>query len=1391
MEQNEAAQPDAPEETPKTPERRRRRLPRWFVYPLAFVTAVFAAFVVTFFTVDLGPYVKAQAEKQGSAWLNRRMTIGRVSARMSPGKFQFDDLVIEGLEPGDRPFLKVRQLTVSLPWWTIFSRQLIIESIQMTDWDMVIENFPAGGRYPTGRSSFPRVTGPPRDPNKPKGPKRFTTTLSQVLATNGRFTYVDHGTPWSIDASNMRVQMYRRDARDDYGGTASFDGGTVRIQTYEPFGARMQSRFSMKGTDLHFDRIDLLTDGATSVLEGDLQMANWPEQTYQIRSKIDIPTQKNIFFNKERFTATGNADFQGTFHLFKTGRELKGKWQTPVAHVKIGANNWRFPNLRGDVLWLPDRLEVTNARSGLYGGSAEFDYRLLSLDRKSGPRRAVWNVKYQDVSLPELTDFMQLEGIRLAGRATGFNRLEWPLGGWAQLRGAGEVNLHAPAGAQMMGRELTPEMIAAQAALPEAAGPFNPRAPLGYVPIAGRIQYTLDPEWITLGDSWVATPKTYVEFDGRTAYYQRSRIPFHVASLDWQESDRVFAGILTAFGSPTSAVPVGGVGTFDGVMLGAFRDPRIEGTFTGDNMRAWDVTWGRGSAEVVIEDSYVNVSRSSLVSGEAAIDATGKFSLGYPRRDEGEEINARVVLRRWPMKDLRHAFELDDWPVDGLVSGEYVLTGHYETPVGNGRLVIDNGVAYGETFDQATANLKFEGSGVRLEKFDVRKSGGASALAGTMTGAAWVGWDGNYSFTADGERIAVESLKTLENPTAPLSGTLRFKASGTGTFEVPQYDVNFGIVDLFAADEGIGQMTGHLGLRGELLTLDFEAASPRLAVSGAGRVALTDEMDAELTLRFNQTSLDPYIRFFEPRLSPFTNAIAGGTVRVTGELANPEHLLVEARVEDLALTLFDYQIRNDGVIELDMDRQRIDIGQLKLQGEGTQLQLTGAADLAAKTMDVRATGDANLGILQGFFRDLRASGSAAIAAGVSGTFEKPEFSGKATITDGRIRHFLMPRSLDQINGAVSFDAGGLRVDSVTATLGGGSVTFGGRIPLEGFTPGELNLTAVGEGMRINYPEGFRSEIDADINLRGTVQSPLLTGRVTVRDALYERRFQTTPNLFDFGGQTLAVGAPASTSVVPLRFDIQIDAPPGSLRIQNNVARLEAEADLRLQGTYDRPQLSGRAEINRGDVVLEGNRYLVTRGTIDFINPAAIEPYFDIEAETRVRFGTQTYRVTLAFLGTTARFVPTITSDPPLPMVDIVALLLGEGPVGNLNELRSVSSAGATTETDLLASLGSRLLTSPFQAPVDVVTERVFGSGTTVLITPSIGTEEDPLAPSARVVIGRRLSSRAYLTFSRGLGNSTHQQIIVLEYDQSDRVGWIITQNGDRTFAIDFRVRHVF
>ena len=128
-------------------------------------------------------------------------------------------------------------------------------------------------------------------------------------------------------------------------------------------------------------------------------------------------------------------------------------------------------------------------------------------------------------------------------------------------------------------------------------------------------------------------------------------------------------------------------------------------------MRAWNVVWGQARSDVVIENSYATIKNAVISAGDSEIVANGQFSLGYPRRDGGEEINTVVRMTRRPMADLKHAFELDDYDMDGVVSGEYHVYGHYETPLGFGRLLIDNGIAYGETFDTMTSALRFEGNG--------------------------------------------------------------------------------------------------------------------------------------------------------------------------------------------------------------------------------------------------------------------------------------------------------------------------------------------------------------------------------------------------------------------------------------------------------------------------------------------------------------------------------------------------------------------------------------------------------------------------------------------------------------------------------------------------------
>jgi hypothetical protein len=59
-----------------------------------------------------------------------------------------------------------------------------------------------------------------------------------------------------------------------------------------------------------------------------------------------------------------------------------------------------------------------------------------------------------------------------------------------------------------------------------------------------------------------------------------------------------------------------------------------------------------------------------------------------------------------------------------------------------------------------------------------------------------------------------------------------------------------------------------------------------------------------------------------------------------------------------------------------------------------------------------------------------------------------------------------------------------------------------------------------------------------------------------------------------------------------------------------------------------------------------------------------------------------------------------------------------------------------------------------------------------------------------VTIGKRISNRIYLTYARSL-SSTSDQIILLEFDESDSLSWVLSQNEDRTYALEVRKRHAF
>lgn len=1372
------------DETPVQPSRVRRihaaamntgrtlyRFGRRFAVTIGIVIAVV---LVSTLTIDLGPVLKARAERAGGNWLDRKMTIGRLGVRIGSGKFVVEDLRIDGMFPNEPPWLVAKRIDVSLDWTALLHREVLLDSIEMSDWKMVVESFP------DGRQTFPRLTGPPRPPRTT--PRPVVTTLQYVRAHRGELEFNDYGSDWRAVAPNLDVIVTKS---DQYQGQATFSKGTIVIQKYEPMSANMSTNFKIVDGKVVLDRIELITDGAVSDMTGVVDMRNWPEQLYQIKSRVQFPRMREIFFARDKFSLFGEGRFAGTFHMFKGGRELKGDFTSALA----GVNDYRFPNLEGSLVWVRDRMEVTRASAEFSGGKADFKYLMAPLGNKTVPARAVFDVNYRDVDLNALTDFYEMSGLRLAGRASGHNEMSWPLGRYVERRGSGSATFTSIEGLQ--GPQLPADAAANARDRYLIAGPFSQHTPLEPVAVAGDVTYSFDPEAIRFEPSHVYTEDTYVSFEGATAYGERSKMPFRVTSRNWQESDRFLAGIMTAFGAPTRAIPIDGIGKFDGVMLGAFRRPRIEGRFTGSEMRAWDVNWGDVDGDFVVENSYAEISRATITKGLSRMDVTGKYSLGYPRADGGEQFDARIRVTEFPVADFREAFDLQDYDIDGQVTGDFHLYGDYEGPHGFGSMTIARGIAYDEPFSEASASLEFTGEGVRLNGIDMKKGGGS------VTGAAYVAWEGTYTFNVAGRGIAVDTLTLTAFPGYPsLYGSLEFTASGAGTFEEPRYDVKASVSDLFFGDEGIGEMTGRLSMRGLLLTYEMEVASPRVAMSGTGRIELNDEMDSELSFRLTDTSLDPFLRAMQPTFSPYTSAVASGTMRVVGELYNPDALRIDTNVEQVSVALLDYRLRNQSPIRLSVEGNVLKVDSLKMVGDDTELDLSGSVNLADQSLALQANGAANLAVLQGFLPDIRSSGRAEVTARITGTAAEPIVAGNALLSNGRMRSLLFPHALEEVNGIATFDAGGVRLDGITARLGGGAVRFGGRIGLAAYQLSEFDVTATGEDMNLRYPEGMRSMVDANLALQGPATAPLVTGTVNVNSATWARGFGANGGLFSglTGGDApvpTVEGQVSATSNV--RFDVRLQAP-STLRIDNDQAHIVASADLTLRGTLDRPVLFGRAEIERGDVEFEGRRYLVTRGTLDFANANRIQPFFDIEAETRVRVPRQTYRVTMRMAGTTERMQPQFTSDPPLQTLDILTLLFSDqAPSGDI-ELAGLQRPNER-EQRLVEARATRALTGALTNEVGRVVEQTFGVDT-FQITPMLS---DPfqlsssltLNPTARVTIGKRISNRIFLTYARSLSSNTRDQIILLEFDESESLSWVLSQNEDRTYALEVRKRHAF
>ena len=220
------------------------------------------------------------------------------------------------------------------------------------------------------------------------------------------------------------------------------------------------------------------------------------------------------------------------------------------------------------------------------------------------------------------------------------------------------------------------------------------------------------------------------------------------------------------------------------------------------------------------------------------------------------------------------------------------------------------------------------------------------------------------------------------------------------------------------------------------------------------------------------------------------------------------------------MRLFDYAVKNDGPIRIALDQQ-----QVQDRGSAARRRRHASARLGAHRSERRADRAEGVGRRQprhpaGLLpRRARLGPRGAARPRSTARSAQPLFSGSATITDGRIRHFSLPNALDAINGDDSFRRARRPArrpdgDDGRRTRAVRRPDRVRRLPARR----RSNVTVRGEDMHLRIPEGVRSIVDADLALRGTFKSPTLGGVVTVKSAIWTRRIDTPGSIFDFASR---------------------------------------------------------------------------------------------------------------------------------------------------------------------------------------------------------------------------------------------------------------------------------
>jgi autotransporter translocation and assembly factor TamB len=229
-----------------------------------------------------------------------------------------------------------------------------------------------------------------------------------------------------------------------------------------------------------------------------------------------------------------------------------------------------------------------------------------------------------------------------------------------------------------------------------------------------------------------------------------------------------------------------------------------------------------------------------------------------------------------------------------------------------------------------------------------------------------------------------------------------------------------------------------------------------------------------------------------------------------------------------------------------------------------------------------------------------------------------------------------------------------------------------------------------------------------------------------------------------------------------------------MKVDNNLAQLYLNPDLKVTGTLSDPVVNGRISVTDGTVTFQNNTFTVTRGVIDFTNPYRTEAEIDFVSQTKVR----NWNIFLSIKGPLNNLQISLSSIPLEQQSDIVSLLVMGKTVSELTK----NQPGSGSSPALMAA---ELITSTYGSQIKRST------GLDILKMEYSSLSSPTQGSNYKFTVGKEISNRISISYEMETKNSQTTRRGIVSYKFLDDLLFNAYPGADGYYGAEFQIRHEF